>query len=69
MRDTERCDGVIEMFGKKKPQEICSFCDHPVKAGQKVCSCGQATRHMDFSERAEYEVEQWRAYRAQAATG
>ena len=53
------------MFGKKSKQEtdICSSCDKPVKSGQKVCGCGAATRFMDFTERTQYEVEQWRARR------
>jgi hypothetical protein len=51
------------MFGKRKhTKEQCPFCDRSVDAGQKVCSCGSATRYMDFTERTQYEVQQWRAY-------
>jgi len=57
------------MFGKKRSNaEQCASCDRLVRAGQKVCSCGSATSHMDFAERAKFEVEQWRAYRDRAAT-
>ena len=58
------------MFGKKKaPPELCSACDRAIAEGQKVCSCGKGTRYMDFDERRQHEVEQWRAYRARAAAG
>jgi hypothetical protein len=55
------------MFAKKRHGELCGSCDRPIDDGQKVCACGAATRHMDFSERTKYEVEQWRAHRDRAA--
>lgn len=56
------------MFGKKRIAETCSSCDRAIRQGQKVCACGTATRYMDFAERTQYEVEQWRAYRQRMAT-
>ena len=41
----------------------CSSC-HSVIGGEKVCSCGQATANMTFAERTEYELQQYRAYKA-----
>jgi hypothetical protein len=41
----------------------CSSC-HSVIGGEKVCSCGQATPNMTFAERTEYELQQYRAYKA-----
>ena len=56
------------MFGKKRvPQEPCSSCGRGLRESQKVCACGAATRHMNFEERTEYEVAQWRAHREQLA--
>jgi hypothetical protein len=41
----------------------CAQCGHAV--GKKsVCSCGAATANMSFAERSEFELEQWRAYKA-----
>jgi len=56
------------MFGKKRATETCPSCDRQVHAGQKVCQCGAATRHMSFDERTAWEVEQWRSHQAQAAS-
>jgi len=58
---------VIGLIGKKRSNEACSSCNRTIKEGQKVCECGTATRFMDFKERAEYEVNQWRSYRARIA--
>ena len=51
------------MFRRKKIEDPCTSCDRVVKLGQKTCSCGAPTRYMDFSERTDYEVQQWRAHR------
>ena len=34
----------------------------------KLCSCGKATANMSFAERTEYELEQYRAYKARVAS-
>ena len=58
------------MFNRDTDQtptgQRCSSCGVPVGT-QKVCSCGHATPNMSFAERTEYEVEQYRAYKARAA--
>jgi len=41
----------------------CSSCKSVI-GGEKVCSCGQATPNMSFAERTEYELQQYRAYKA-----
>ena len=41
----------------------CSSCGIAV-GEEKVCSCGKATPNMSFAERTEYEVQQYRAYKA-----
>jgi hypothetical protein len=51
------------MFGKKRVKELCPSCDRAIQEGQKVCACGTATHYMDFAERTQWEVEQWRSYR------
>jgi len=51
--------------GEKPTGPQCSGCGVPVGA-QKVCSCGKATPNMSFAERTEYEVQQYRAYKARA---
>ena len=43
----------------------CAGCNH-VLGSEKVCSCGKATPNMSFAERTEYEVQQWKAYKARA---
>jgi hypothetical protein len=45
----------------------CTRCSAPVAEGQKVCECGRPTLFMGFKERAAYEVEQYRAYKARDA--
>ena len=57
----------------RKPQdfanfETCSKCENFLEEGQEVCkSCGSPTRFMSFKTRAEYEVEQWRRHKSEAA--
>ncbi|MGH2651229.1 MAG: hypothetical protein ACRDHK_08475 [Actinomycetota bacterium] len=47
--------------------ETCQRCQSALKEGQEVCgSCDTPTRFMSFKTRAEYEVEQWRRYKADA---
>ena len=48
--------------------ETCTRCQNFLEDGQEICSCGAPTRFMSFKTRAEYEVEQWRRYKAQAAS-
>jgi hypothetical protein len=43
----------------------CPSCNHVI-GSEKVCSCGKATPNMSFAERTEYEVQQWKAYKARA---
>ena len=60
---------VTRMFGKKRVKTLCTSCNHALGHGQKVCgNCGSATEFMDFDERSEYEVTQWRRYQG-AVTG
>ena len=57
------------MFRRGKPmKEACGSCERPLREGQKICACGSATLYMDFAERTQYEVDQWRRYRAAAAS-
>ena len=51
--------------GQTPAGPLCSTCGVPVGT-QKICSCGQATPNMSFAERTEYEVQQYRAYKARA---
>jgi hypothetical protein len=55
------------MFGRKRVKELCPSCDRTLHEGQKVCACGTATHYMDFAERTQHEVQQWRASRQTAA--
>ena len=41
----------------------CPSCNAVIH-GEKVCSCGHATPNMSFAERTEYELQQYRAYKA-----
>jgi hypothetical protein len=41
----------------------CASCNRVI-GSEKVCSCGKATSNMSFAERTEYEVQQWKAYKA-----
>jgi hypothetical protein len=43
----------------------CASCN-AVIGSEKVCACGNATPNMTFAERTEYEVQQYRAYKARA---
>ena len=45
----------------------CSSSGSPVGTA-KLCSCGKATANMSFAERTEYELEQYRAYKARVAS-
>jgi predicted amidophosphoribosyltransferase len=48
--------------------ETCDRCRAVLRGTEERCSsCGAPTRHMSFQSRAEYEVEQWRRYKAQTA--
>jgi hypothetical protein len=55
------------MFNRDKDQIPaglrCSSCGSPF-GDEKVCSCGKATPNMTFDERREYELQQYRAYKA-----
>lgn len=58
------------MFNREKdqtPGPRCSSCGSPV-AGQTLCSCGKPTQNMSFEERAAYELEQYKAYKARSAS-
>jgi hypothetical protein len=41
----------------------CSSCNAAI-GGEKVCRCGKATPNMSFAERTEYELQQYREYKA-----
>ena len=48
--------------------ETCTRCQGLFENGQELCSaCGTPTKYMSFKRRAEYEVEQWRRHKAEAA--
>lgn len=48
--------------------ETCARCQGFLEGEQEVCtSCGSPTRFMSFKTRAEYEVEQWRRHKTEAA--
>lgn len=48
--------------------ESCQQCQGLFEHGQELCSsCGAPTRYMSFKARAQYEVEQWRRHKAEAA--
>jgi hypothetical protein len=47
-------------------RSVCSRCQEPIADGQKLCSCGNATGHMSFKERNEYELTQWRRHQSRA---
>lgn len=55
------------MLRRKPVTDACNSCERPIRDEQKVCACGTATRYMTFSERTQYEVQQWRRYRERAA--
>ncbi len=50
--------------GTQTGTQTCRKCDRLLDAGAHNCSCGAPTVLASFKERAEYEVKQWRAYRA-----
>jgi len=43
--------------------ETCQGCDAAIEFGQTHCGCGRPTSRASFSDRAAYEVLQWRAYK------
>jgi len=43
--------------------ETCQSCDAAIEFGQTHCACGRPTSRASFSDRAAYEVLQWRAYK------
>ena len=45
-------------------EEECSQCQARV-GDEKFCRCGAPTAYASFEERAKYELEQYRAYKAQ----
>jgi hypothetical protein len=49
--------------GKRAPVEHCPSCGRSIE-GVKICSCGAASPNLSFAERSEFELEQWRAYKA-----
>lgn len=46
----------------------CPSCDNHVSENQTHCTCGRPTWWASFTERAAYEVAQWRAYKERVAT-
>jgi len=59
------------MFNREKNHDPslarCFSCGNPIDH-QKVCQCGAGTPNMSFAERSAYEVEQYKAYKAKAAS-
>ena len=59
------------MFNREKDHvptgAACLSCGSPVGT-LTVCSCGKPTPNMSFAERTAYEVEQYKAYKARAAS-
>ena len=49
------------------PTQVCKHCSRLLDAGAHTCACGAPTALATFKERAEYEVSQWRAYKARMA--
>ena len=45
----------------------CRSCGTILPLEARACSCGELTDNATFKERAEFEVKQWRAYKARAA--
>jgi hypothetical protein len=43
--------------------DTCPSCESHVTQGQTHCSCGRPTSYASFTDRAAYEVSQWRAYK------
>ena len=46
--------------------ETCANCEASIDPGQTHCGCGRPTSRASFSDRAAYEVLQWRAYKERA---
>lgn len=60
----------MEMRSSKAPrQRACHSCQRALSADQKICQCGAPTEHMSFAERAQWEVQQYRAYQARTTAG
>ncbi|HEX9711379.1 MAG TPA: hypothetical protein VGB52_02370 [Actinomycetota bacterium] len=56
------------MIHRRRGRKVaCSSCERPLRGDAKLCSCGQPTQNMTFDERRRYEVERWRAMRAQVS--
>jgi hypothetical protein len=51
------------MRDKTQTATRCSSCQSVI-GSEKLCSCGQATPNMTFAERTEYELQQYKAYKA-----
>jgi hypothetical protein len=49
--------------GHETGLDVCSRCQNHVGT-EKICSCGMPTKNMSFAERSQYELEQYRAYKA-----
>ena len=45
----------------------CRSCGTLLPLEATACACGTLTDNATFKERAEFEVKQWRAYKARAA--
>jgi hypothetical protein len=50
--------------GREFDARICARCESRV-GDEKFCRCGAPTAHASFEDRSKYELEQWRAYKAQ----
>jgi len=44
----------------------CRSCGTLIPLEARACTCGALTDNATFKERAEFEVKQWRAYKARA---
>jgi hypothetical protein len=42
---------------------VCQACQHPIAKGQAICECGRPTVFMSFTDRAAFEVAQYKAWK------
>lgn len=57
----------MSSYQEQTPTQGCRKCGRLLDAGAHNCSCGAPTAIASFKERAEYELKQWRAYKARLA--
>ena len=61
--------GLLDpMLFKRKQRVACQSCGRQISPDAKICSCGAPGQTLDFHERAQYEVERWRAFKQSPIT-